>query len=94
VKRLGHLGVGGRRTGQPDVLDQSGGEHVWVIVDEAGGPADVVQQHRPGRDATHLDPAGDRVQEAQQQRGERALARAGCAQQEARPLSVRVMNAP
>ena len=69
------LQVGGARSGQPDVLAQRRGEDVRVVVDQPDGASYVVERELRQRPAAQGHLAADRVDEAQQQRRERALAR-------------------
>ena len=79
--RVGDLRVGGVRPGEPHVLDERGGEHVGVVVDQAGEPAYVVECKAAELLAAVPQLARGGVEEADQQCGERALARAGSTDQ-------------
>ena len=76
-----HLRVGGVGPGVPQVLADRAVQQVGLLRDDADHAGEVGQRHVPDVDAVDQHPAGRGVVEPGDQRGERALAGAGVADQ-------------
>ena len=79
-----HLGVGGVGPGVPQVLADRAVQQVGLLGDDADDAGEVGQGQVADVDAVDQHPAGRRVVEPGDQRGQRALARAGLADQRQR----------
>ena len=79
-----HLGVRGVGAGVPQVLADRAVQQVGLLRDDADDPGEVGQRHVADVDAVDQHPPGGRVVEPGDQRGERALARSGGADERER----------